>query len=368
MLSCGSLIPEELKMLSTKLREKLGKTKPKRKESVWKGPCEDGITQSLLSRWLVCRERFRLLVVEGLKPADGFNKAIEYGNMWHVCEEGLAAGRDWSKDLLDYCIKLRTKYKLDQNEVEKWFQVCKVQFPVYVSFWKKRGSRKKRMSISQEEVFKVPYKLPSGRVVYLRGKFDGVNKVTGGVELWENKTKGEIDEEKIAKQLIFDLQTMIYIIALRARYDNVKGVLYNVIRRPLSGGKGSIRQHKPTKSNPSGESSAEYYNRLSGIIEEDPTSYFMRWEVVITDADVEKFEATFLKPCLEQLCDWWGEIDTGNDSPWGFLFNEHKLHYRFPYGVYNPLIERGASDLDEYLNTGSEVGLQRTDSLFGELQ
>ncbi len=35
------------------------------REPVWKGPEVDGVTQSLLSRYLTCKERFRLLVIEG---------------------------------------------------------------------------------------------------------------------------------------------------------------------------------------------------------------------------------------------------------------------------------------------------------------
>ena len=62
---------------------------------IWDGPEEDGITQSLLSRFLVCRERFRILVVDGLKPVDQFSSRIEYGQMWHLCEENLAAGNDY---------------------------------------------------------------------------------------------------------------------------------------------------------------------------------------------------------------------------------------------------------------------------------
>jgi hypothetical protein len=43
------------------------------------------------------------------------------------------------------------------------------------------------------------------------------------------------------------------------------------------------------------------------------------------------------------------------------------LHYRHPFGSVNWLDEGGASDLDEYLATGSEAGLQRIDDLFPEL-
>ncbi len=75
------------------LAEKLKEQKAKSQESkrgtgpLWKGPEVDGITFSLLSRFIACPERFRILVTEGLQPHDEFNHRIEYGNMWHTCEE-----------------------------------------------------------------------------------------------------------------------------------------------------------------------------------------------------------------------------------------------------------------------------------------
>lgn len=361
-------------------------------KTVWLGPEEDGITQSLLGRFLCCRERFRLLVVDGLKPADCFNHHIEYGNLWHVAEEALAAGEEnWLTPLQSYCKGLIQRYRGQQLEIEKWYNVCRVQFPVYVDYWKQNPDVKKRTPLLQEEVFCVPYKLPSGRIVKLRGKWDSVDiigsKRTGGVYLQENKTKGDIKEEQLVRQLGFDLQTMIYLVALQESCHDemfdcealksfkegvpLKGVRYNVIRRPLSGGKGSIRQHKPTKAKPEGESAEEFYDRLQGIIQEEPETYFMRWKVEINKQDLDKFRREFLNPVLEQLCDWWDFISARNfDDPFrtvaasGFV----PVHWRTPYGIYNPQLEGRAGEMDEFLATGSELGLQRTTQLFGELQ
>ncbi len=106
----------------------------------------------------------------------------------------------------------------------------------------------------------------------------------------------------------------------------------------------------------------------------------MRWRVEISPDDVTKFRQQCLDPILEQLCDWWAWVTvarTGSDyGP--FSQNDgcenskdfpvpSYSHFRFPFGVYNPLMEGNASDLDEYLNSGSELGLQRTTNLFPEL-
>lgn len=373
----------------------------KRTEPLWGGPEKEGITQGLLSRFLNCRERFRLLVVEGLKSSEGFNHRLEYGNMWHVCEEALAANQPWEPKLHQYARRMCTEYPLEQSHVDKWYNVCKVQFPVYVNWWSKHPDVKGRTPLMQESIFEVPYKLPSGRTPILLGKFDSVDLINAqkrfGLWLQENKTKGDPDYNQLRRQLNFDLQTMFYLVAL-VEYQKlidkpsksdpwmkpILGVRYNVIKRPLSGGKGTIVQHKPTKKNPLGESKADYYQRLSGIISDSPSEYFMRWNVEVLPADIQKFREQFLDPILEQLCDWWAYVtDTslplwsnkmimapgcvdalGKPMPRPVMLG---IHWRHPFGVYNILDEGGASDLDEYLNSGSEVGLKRTDDLFPEL-
>jgi hypothetical protein len=264
-----------------------------------------------------------------------------------------------------------------------------VQYPIYLDYWKKQPDVKKREVIAPEQVFCVPYKLPSGRVVKLRGKFDSLDQIGNeGIFLQENKSKGDLDEQALKRQLLFDLQTMFYFIALQEcvkdyaangsdGWNNLpehgwtmpKGVRYNVIRRPLAGGKHSIRQHKPSKSNSHGESSSAFYQRLGGLIKMEVDEaiktkqdcwFFMRWKVIITQADVDKFKQTCLDPVLEQLCDWYQYVIDGNQADSG-------IHYRLPYGIYNPLLEGRATDVDEYLATGSIAGLQRVTSLFQEL-
>ena len=44
------------------------------------------------------------------------------------------------------------------------------------------------------------------------------------------------------------------------------------------------------------------------------------------------------------------------------------IHWREPYGIYDPVREGGVGDLDEYLETGNRVGLVRATTLFPELE
>ena len=432
------------KSLATTLRER-GAAITKRREPLWAGPEDSGpmggISQSMLGRYPCCAERFRLKYIEGWSLPDRFDHKIEYGQLWHAGEEALASNQDWEKAVLKYAQGLVKKYPHQQDEINKYYQACKVQFPIYVEYWKKQKDVTQRTPLLQEEVFHVPYKLPSGRVVCLRGKFDAVDLIgtgkTAGIWLQENKSKGDVDSEMIKRQLSFDLQTMIYLIALQEklstppglgdlRASQIRGVRYNVVKRPFSGGRGSIKKHQATegskcpKCKATGrvvesyykvgisqnmitgfcpkcggrgriggkpdETDESYYGRLRDIIKDDTfdesgkpkedNEWFKRWKVEISQADIDKFKHQFLDPILENLCnqyDWW---KMAYQKGWD-VFDSNKMgdecplllhHYRLPFGVYNSVTEQGFTEYDEYLATGNSVGLVQATELFRELQ
>ena len=155
--------------------------------------------------------------------------------------------------------------------------------------------------------------------------------------------------------------------AMKIICDNqINGARFSVVRRPLSGGKGSIVRHKATK-NHAEETKESYYARLRGIIEAEPETYFMRWKIEISASDSMRFRKECLDPILENLVDWWDEINPStkqNARPPNYTT---PLHWQHPFGVWNPMDNGAESDLDNHLKTGSEVGLQRTDNLFPEL-
>lgn len=337
-------------------------SKKKLSNSVWKGPEVDGVTQTLLKGFLGCKERFRLKAIEGWKTYEKFSPPLEYGQMWHVCEEELAAGRDWQEGLKNYANRILADYPDNREDVTKWYKVCKKQFPHYIKYWSKHKDTKTRKRLLEEYSFCVPYKLPSGRVVKLRGKFDSVDIIGKRVWLQENKTKGRIDENGLSQQLTFDLQTMMYLLCLKQYLKEegiklrVEGVRYNVVRRPLSGGRGTIKPRKATKNKPA-ETMDEYYDRLEQYFVDEPEYWFIRWNVAVTNSDLDLFKNTFLNPCLEHLCRWYDHVSTNNEDSY--------LNYRTPYGVNTEI--RGG-EIEEYLTTGSTAGLRKVTTLFPELE
>ena len=372
---------------------------------LWQGPCGKGplggITQSMLARFFSCRDRFRLKYVHGLEPHDKWNHRIGYGNMWHACEEALAEGSEWEANLVAHNNDMMLHYPMQAGEIEKWCNVCQVQFPEYVKYWSEHPDVQNRTPLLQEQVFDVPYTLPSGRTVRLRGKWDSVDLISdettgrlgrhrdkvAGIYIQENKTKGDIDKLQVERQLKFDLQTMLYLIALERFQEAtdlidsddpladelcghpVLGVRYNVVRRPLSGGRGNIKPHAAkstkTKFTPA-ESAEDYYERLRReYIAAEPEYWFFRIRAEISQHDVRVFRDTCLDPLLETLCWWYDEV-TGAERL-SSLFCP-PMNYRSPFGMYSALEEGGATEYDAYLETGNEAGLRRVESLFPELQ
>jgi hypothetical protein len=199
--------------------------------------------------------------------------------------------------------------------------------------------------------------------------------------LWlnENKTKSQIDSDKINRQLTFDLQTMTYLVAIpqsnvvdeKLSHDwRMVGVRYNIVRRSA---------HKSVESMMK-KLTEDYHNGRIG-------EWFARWDVPVHQTDYEVFKTQCLNPILENLLDdyeWWhyASVNQEMSDAAGLVrssvyeydlrqrfFPKHlNRHFRMPYGIYNPVAEGGFGDLDEYMRTGSEVGLERVVNLFSELE
>ena len=205
---------------------KLQKTGPiHRQKMLWEGPestgKNGGVTQGLIASFLRCRERARIYCVEGLKRREDFSHRLEFGSMFHAAEEYYSKAvkkRDYGDEAsrvryaltgaTEWARGLRNRFPMAQEQIEHWLQVCKVQYPIYKTYWAKQQDEVGRTPLLQEEKFSVPYKLPSGGSVILRGKWDGVDLIAGdkepGIYLYECKTKGEVDEVAIKRQLAFD--------------------------------------------------------------------------------------------------------------------------------------------------------------------
>lgn len=322
-----------------------------------------------MSHYLECRERFRLHVVEGIKEDLGFNHAIEYGSTWHEAEEADTLGKPWRTAVQRYTHKLLEQWPTHHKAIGKWEAVCLTQFPIYKVHWHKDPDTRRRKYFLSEKAFKIPYTLPSGRTLILRGKIDAAYQEGKYAYTQENKTKGKIDILGIERTLVENLQTMTYWIAYHEhpdRFPPAKGLLYNIVRRPLSDNR-SIRQRKT-------ENLPQFLRRLGESIQADPDYFFFRRKVSITKGDVAKFKKEVFHPILEGLLDWWDSIKADPFNPWttevhgyGAGLRPNTLHYRSPWGCYNSLSGGFRGSYFDYLTTGNKLGLETVTNLFPEL-
>lgn len=373
---------------------KIPKTNASQGKTLWKGPEEDGVTQSLLGAFECCRERFRLKTVEGFASDEGFSVPIEYGNFWCVCKEFCNTAEGYEKKLREYATKLARQYPLQQRDISRWYQIVRIHFPIYQEYW--RDLKTDLRPSVFELCFCVPYRLSDDRVVWLRGKIDGTHlKGKTGLYMEEDKTKSQIDESALLRQLGWDLQTQFYAYALTFLLDywkngpqywyegleefitpverpdgwtdktKLKGVLYDVVMRPLSGGPGTIKQLQKNKRNKRDETDDEYLERLREKLVEYREEYFTRFEFDLPPESVEQFQREYLHGALTQLTQWWDWVSSpeGLQEPFA-----NPIHYRQPYGIYNPLQQGRETKYDEYLRTGSQTGLRRVETLFPELE
>ncbi len=398
--------------ISTQNRKALSQSVKKQvqRKSLWDGPTSNtpngGLTQSAISKFLCCRERFRLAMVEGLLAQEEFDYKSEYGNIWHLAEEQFAKGEDWKKPILDYCARLFKKYPMAGKSIDQAYNCCLVQFPIYIDWWQHHDDVRKRKPIYQEQVFNVPYELPNGVVVWLKGKWDSVDLIDKLVFIAENKSRSDIDVELLKSHLPSDLQSNIYMVALVEHIKQLQeedatwsriwgkqkllgkpiplgGVRYNVVRRPLSGMKYCIKQKKGLgKSRKGAETKEMFYDRLGKLIKENAKDFFCRVKMEVSTQEIEDFKAKCLTPILYQIWQWWESIKDHPFDPWHITkweFDQDEMknlpekipnpyHHFFPHGVYNSTLEGRGTALDSYLATGSTVGLQRRTELFSELK
>lgn len=312
----------------------------------WYDPCKHGASVSQLQDWLCCRElaRYRLLGVKTRWPS----LALTFGTIVH---ETLALahiafakakgqpklpGRarirkwlekieaDWRKDNPG-----ATERSLDQLELSLLFS--EAVLPIYFEYWRKDLERKTWIEV--EEEFMTPFNLytDDAMTVPLKGKRDAVFKEKNGLWLLETKTKSRINEETLMDTLPEDVQMCGYLSALRKEYKaQPKGVLYNVIRRPL------LKQKK-------NETLKEYADRCAADVEARPEFYFLRFEVAVNRSMLGEMEHKFTV-LLQEYYRWW---------------NGESAHYRNPmycenkYGACShvPLCHRG--ETYPFTNTGA---------------
>lgn len=263
----------------------------------------DGVTQGLLEKFQMCREKARLFL-EGWSSR-GDSSALVQGNVGHAvlehAYEAIRTGkmtelptigdvRKITKKIENQWHQERTRPGKGQLEMlETALALIEATIPAYFQYWKK--DLKKFQWVKVENSFALPVKLDSGVTIPVRGKMDGVYK-NPRLWLFETKFKSLINEDDITEVLPVDKQVNTYMLVLAEEMKTTPaGVMYNVIRRT------SIKIKK-------GESLQAYASRVVADIKKRPEFYFMRFEVATVKSDIEQFRVE-LKDMLKDYHAWY---------------------------------------------------------------
>ena len=316
---------------------------------------EHGISYSLLSKFIVCRERFRLRVVEGLKHR-GSNDAMDFGTVFHKAVELSAQGKSRTA-IQRHFNNLQRKESRKKHKTYDPIRCKLVSMMVdhYKAYW--TDVLKEIQYFESEQVFQVPFKTSTGHIVPINGKRDEGYIKDKKIWLQENKTKTQINETQIVETLPFMLQPMIYLTSFQHDHPGKKigGILYNIVRNP------SITHKKK-------QSVAAYIEEVSKDIDNRPEHYFKMFEVDIDDEHLEMWKKLHLDPILSSLCIWWDSIKSNPFDPWVLEDGTPNPHHTIrPFGVYDPL-SRGVGDFFGRIVHGTDVGLDIDHNLFPELE
>jgi hypothetical protein len=368
-----------------KLVKKKLKGKQTQRTSLWDLD-RDGITFSALSKFMNCRERFRLSMVEGWSSKH-ISVALEFGNVFHLYLQAYENNID-PEDMIsigvNYVNSRAQKEDLDTetiNELQRLIAVAHVTFIEYVKFWKENhslvtsfygGNAPKELYhyekdfhyLGKEMQFAVEHTLPNGRLIKLTGKMDGVFRPAfNNKTLWlmETKTKGDIDEVGITSGLHKDLQTGIYMLSMQKVFNTqIHGVMYNVIRRTAL---------RPRVN----ETSRQFADRVHEDIKSRPQWYFMRWQRTLDEHDIKDFINKTLNPILYQVTQWWDSVKKNPFDPSnvydenGNVVGSNLHHFERPFGCYDGMTHNQRGDFFDIICHNNTQSFYRRQHPFPEL-
>lgn len=276
--------------------------------SIGYDPRRDGVTASLLQNWLECRKRGSLYL-QRFTPYH-ISDSLQFGTLVHNILQKIYSDprlRKWEyyTKIIDKIItasKDSSWEKLSANQRQD-FELMEIQIhaliPEYVRFWYKKDFATELEWIHVEEVFKQQF-----GPVPLRGRMDAVFLRKGMPWLFETKTSSQISEENLMSTLGLNLQINIYVLVLEKILRKLKimhrlrGVLYNIIRRP------GLKLKK-------GERLKDLGNRIREHIRKDPEHYFKRFEVVLDHGHIDDFRNE-LQDIVWDFYRWWlGRMNSG---------------------------------------------------------
>lgn len=240
---------------------------------------KQGITQSLMSAFLQCRQKFVYALNRVSHPKKV--STTNFGSIVHYVLSVLYSAK--SRPVASNILAALRVYKqeneaellrIDAQKVERDFAVAEVILTKYLTYYATDWTD----MIDRQAEEEIEFKPFDDKEIVGRCKIDGRYRDKQNKKwLMETKTKGRISEETLVKRLSFDPQNLFYLLAdERETNESAIGVLYNIIRNP---------QIKPKVN----ESLKDFCDRLAEDVRVRPEFYFMRFEIPYTTIDKKRF-------------------------------------------------------------------------------
>jgi PD-(D/E)XK nuclease superfamily len=299
-------------------------------------PCKHGVSQSILEAWLVCREKSRLVTLQGW-TSPSMSKPLTFGDLSHgILERVYKAVRAKKVKNLKHALAMiptaaeearqsffKTMPRVGtatKDLVEECLATLLKQLPLYFDKWLAEDLAVEWILV--EDKFSVPIQTDHGMVPMI-GKFDGVIRKGKQVGVFETKNKSQWSAE-LLDLLPLDLQLSYYTAACHHKKMDPTFVTYNLIRRP-----GERRKvDEPLKV---------FAERIESNIKKKPHHYFERYEEQLTAKDVQTY-VDRAKALVRAFTEWfYNESHQERDLLWNSFSCENK------YGVCNllPICSKG---------------------------
>ncbi len=293
--------------------------------------------------WLVDRTAFEVSYLRDLEAVEPWNKNTNYGSLVQAGIEGFIKTRQHrgAARFIETEFEKQVKQYEEYDDIAWWAGVAQTTVSTWIDLYAKDLDKYR---IDKSEVHhKMTLTLPSGREIVLHGYVDG----EGDNVLMENKTRGDWDDDKLAKEIDLNLQVNMYTLFFNAKHGRLpERIWYQHIRRPLGFG------YRGPRSKAS-ESSDDFRKRLGEAIDKDRQYHFFRYFIKPTKDRFERFMHLIMYPMLESFLDWYEYMSHPYREK-----ELNKTHWVTPYGLYNPFMEGTLERFREYRLNGSTLGLR----------
>lgn len=219
-------------------------------------------TQSSINTFQTCELKWRHRYRDGVSPIVE-SDALTFGTIWHEVMEGLLLGvlKKWAGPEA-----VINRAPLNDENKDKLTAMVKAYDERWADTW---------TTCSVEEVF--THEIDGMR---FSGKYDAIVEQNGKRWVVEHKTTSLSLEEDSGywAKLFTDWQVQLYYLAARAQYENVAGVIYDVVRKP------ALRLGKKDRED------GGFGERVAAELAKNPDRYFQRKEITLSKERVASAE------------------------------------------------------------------------------